>query len=103
MNLATSELFKSLKQDSSGINVEGEMLKRCQRVMLGIAEDFISMCEQEGIWYQLSGGSALGAVRDHGFIAWDDDMDLNVKSKDFDKLSGLLKKYYAGKRQQVFG
>ena len=97
MNLATGELFKSLEHGSSGIKIEGEILRKCQRVLLSIAEDFISMCEKEGIWYQLGGGTALGAVREKGFIAWDDDMDLNVKSKDFDKLGGLIRKYYPDK------
>lgn len=97
MNLATMELFKTLDGGSSGIKVEGETLKKCQRVLLGIADDFISMCEQEGIWYQLSGGTALGAVREKGFIAWDDDMYLNVKSEDFDKLGELMTKHYGSK------
>ena len=97
MNLATMELFKTLDGGSSGIKIEGETLRKCQSVLLGIASDFIRMCEAEGIWYQLSGGSALGAVREHGFIPWDDDMDLNVKSKDFDKLYELLGKHYGGK------
>ena len=97
MNLSTGEMFKFLEQGSSGIVIEGETLKKCQRVLLGIADDFIRMFEKEGIWYQLSGGTALGAVREKGFIAWDDDMDLNVKSKDFDKLSGLVRKYYPDK------
>ena len=97
MNLATMELFKTLDGGSSGVVIEGETLKKCQRVLLGIAEDFITMCEKEGIWYQLSGGTALGAVREKGFIPWDDDMDLNVKSKDFEKLGVLITKYYGDK------
>lgn len=97
MNLATMDLFKTLDAGSSGIVVEGETLKKCQSILLGIAEDFISMCEREGIFCQLSGGSALGAVREGGFIPWDDDMDLNVKSRDFERLSGLLTKYYGDK------
>ena len=97
MNLATGELFKSLEHGSSGIVIEGEILKKCQKVLLEIAADFIAMCKKEGIWYQLSGGTALGAVREQGFISWDDDVDLNVKSKDFDKLGGLIKKYYPDK------
>ena len=97
MNLATMELFKTLDGGSSGVVIEGETLKKCQKVLLGIAEDFISMCEKEGIWYQLSGGTALGAVREKGFIAWDDDIDLNVKSKDFERLGELMAKHYGDK------
>lgn len=97
MNLATVELFKNIGNGVSGIRIEGELVQKCQKVMFSITEDFISMCEKEGIWYQLGGGSALGAVREHGFIPWDDDMDINVLSKDFDNLGSLVKKYYDGK------
>ena len=97
MNLATGILFKHLDEGSVGIRIEGELLKKCQKVLLSMAEDFISMCEHEGIWYELGGGTALGAVRHGGFIPWDDDVDINIKSKDFEKLGGLVEKYYPGK------
>lgn len=85
------------KRSDIGKKLEGETLKKCQRVMLGITEDFISMCEQEGIFYELGGGSCLGAVREKGFIPWDDDMDVNVLSKDFEKIPELMTKHYGDK------
>ena len=47
---------------------------------------------ENGIWYILSYGSALGAVREHGFIEWDGDIDLIIKHTDQIKARELLKK-----------
>ena len=48
------------------------------------------VCKANGLTYFLTGGSALGAVRHHGFIPWDDDMDIALPKKDFDKLVKIL-------------
>jgi lipopolysaccharide cholinephosphotransferase len=79
MKLSTVEAFKMMDTSSDQfVHLEGELLEKYQKVLLSIADDIIEVCEQEGIVYQLSGGSALGAVRHGGFIPWDDDMDINI-------------------------
>ena len=45
-----------------------------------------------GIWYSLSYGSALGAYREHGFIEWDLDIDIIVKIDDQDYICDLLRR-----------
>lgn len=76
MGLSTVSLFKNLKfSDEKYIHLEGDLLKRYQNSLLKIMEDIVSVCEEENIYYSLSGGSALGAIRHKGFIPWDDDMD----------------------------
>ena len=44
--LATMDIFKTLDGGSSDVVIEVYTLKKCPKVMLGIAEDFISMCEK---------------------------------------------------------
>jgi lipopolysaccharide cholinephosphotransferase len=98
MNLSTHETFKKLQLNSKDyIHIEGEVLKQYQKVLLHMAEDIISVCEDNKIFYQLSGGSVLGAVRHKGFIPWDDDIDLNILFKDIGKLTKALKEKYGEK------
>jgi len=53
-------------------------------------KDIIMVCEKYNISYMLGGGSALGAVRHHGFIPWDDDLDLNMPREDYNKFISVI-------------
>ncbi len=84
MKFSTAEAFKTIKTEGDQyIRLEGETLRRVQAVLLSMAEDIIRVCEEEGIRYSLSGGTALGAYRHQGFIPWDDDVDINILAEDF--------------------
>ncbi len=98
MKLSTVELFKNLKSSSKQlIHVEGETLLKYQKVLIGISEDIIEVCEEENIPYYLLGGSALGAVRHKGFIPWDDDMDMGILGDDFESFVAAFKNKHSDK------
>lgn len=82
---STVDQFKQQLNVDGAVRLSGDTLKKYQRCLLGIAEDIISVCEEENVTYHLTGGSALGAVRHHGFIPWDDDMDIDILGSDFDR------------------
>lgn len=57
-------------------------LKNC---LLEMFRDVNRVCEKYGLKLILTGGSALGAVRHKGFIPWDDDLDLCMERKDYNR------------------
>lgn len=63
-------------------------------VLLDMLDDFDALCKKHGLRYMLCGGTALGAVRHKGFIPWDDDADIALPRKDYDKLAAILREEY---------
>ncbi len=55
------------------------------RVLLMMMKDLDALLRKHHIPYWLVGGSALGAVRHGGFIPWDDDMDIGMLRKDYER------------------
>lgn len=60
-------------------------IKELQAIELGILEDIAAFCDAHGIRYTLSGGTLLGAIRNKGFIPWDDDADMAMLRPDYDR------------------
>lgn len=56
-----------------------------QEIDLSIAKEFIKICEEHHLKYYMLGGTMLGAIRHKGFIPWDDDIDLGMPRKDYEK------------------
>ncbi len=78
-----------------------ELLDRLHTAQIELLDAFKSLCEEHGLRYYLSFGSLLGAVRHEGFIPWDDDMDVLMPRKDFDKLCQIAKEHFASTRYEL--
>ena len=50
------------------------------------------LCRENKIEYYIMGGTALGAVRHGGFIPWDDDLDIFMTPKEYEKFKAVFEK-----------
>lgn len=61
-------------------------LRSLQLAELEILLEFQRVCKKLGLRYYLTAGTLLGAVRHKGFIPWDDDIDVTMPRRDYDRL-----------------
>ena len=72
-------------------------LKKVQQTELGILKDFIKVCDENNLTWFGDAGSGIGALRHKGFIPWDDDIDVVLPRKDFNKMIEVFKRDYSDK------
>ncbi len=71
--------------NAKNIAIYAGKLPRIKDLELMMLRDIDALCEKHGIKYFLCGGTMLGAVRYGHSIPWDDDLDIGMLRKDFDK------------------
>ncbi|PAF41511.1 LicD family protein [Helicobacter sp. 11S02596-1] len=73
-----------------------------QECLLEVLLEFKRVCDENNLEYFLDCGTLLGAVRHQGFIPWDDDVDVCMPRKDYERLieldkQGVFKEKFAFK------
>ncbi len=66
-----------------------EGLRKLQTKCLDILVYFKKICDENDLTFYLAGGTAIGALRHHGFIPWDDDIDVFMPRPDYEKLTRI--------------
>ena len=67
-------------------------VRELQLEVLTIMDEIHRVCKKNDIKYGLIAGSALGIVNYKGFIPWDDDIDVCVERKDWNRFIDALDK-----------
>lgn len=85
---------RSLKE----IEITPEILRKMQMIQLECLVELDRICRINNINYSMDGGTLLGAVRHKGFIPWDDDIDIIMLRKDYERFFEICKTQMDSKR-----
>lgn len=66
-------------------------IEEAQDILFDDLKIFDRICQENNIRYYLSGGSAIGAVREKDFIAWDDDVDIDICGEDYPRFKQIMR------------
>ena len=64
-------------------------LNNLHEILTMMLEDIKRVCDKNNIRYFISYGTLIGAVRHNGFIPWDDDLDIAILRKDYERFVKL--------------
>ena len=65
-------------------------MNHLQANLYQLLKEIDEICNKHDIKYFLAGGTALGTVRNHCFLPWDDDIDLYITRDNWNKLKHVL-------------
>lgn len=74
------------------MNKQDDTLLNMQAKLIPMLEWFHNICEENNLRYYALGGTMLGTIRHQGFIPWDDDIDVGMPRRDYDKFIDLCKR-----------
>lgn len=64
-------------------------IEHLHKILLSMIKYIDELCIKNKIEYYLIGGSAIGAIRHHGFIPWDDDLDIIMTNNNYNKFISI--------------
>lgn len=74
-----------------------EELLGMQKINLQMAKVFFAFCKENKLTAYFCGGGCIGAIRNKGFIPWDDDLDFFMPRDDYESFIKLWPSYDKGK------
>lgn len=84
---ANSQLIK-IKENEYYYNVS-EKENKIFSELLELLKSWTELADKNKITWWATGGTLLGGVRHQGFIPWDNDIDIGIHYKDYEKLLNL--------------
>ena len=81
------------KEIRKGYEISSEM-KKVWNIQLKMVQKLLDVCAKYNLKVWADGGTLLGTVREHGYIPWDDDIDMGMLREDYDKLLEIAPKEF---------
>ncbi|MDR0979921.1 MAG: LicD family protein [Candidatus Nomurabacteria bacterium] len=78
-----------MQQPATAQKITPEQVKEIQKISFAVFLEFKKIAEKHNLKYFIIGGTAIGALLYQDFIPWDDDIDLAMPRRDYDKLWAL--------------
>lgn len=72
-----------------GYTVSAQM-KKVWSIQMDLLSKILKVCHDNGLKIWVDGGTLLGTIRHHGYIPWDDDIDLLMLREDYDHLLQIV-------------
>ncbi len=84
---------------------EGELiyLEKAHAILAKMLKEFDRVCQKNQLHYYMICGSLIGVIRHKGFIPWDDDVDVAMPRKDYEKLQKIALEEWKDKPYRVLG
>lgn len=82
-----------LKEETRCDYTISKQMKEIWAIEIDLLQEFQRVCSKYNIKYVVNGGTMLGAVRHHGFIPWDDDIDIMMLRSEYDKICNLSSEF----------
>ena len=92
INIKLPDMFLS-EEERCGYTVS-DKLKKIWAVEIDLLAILLDVCKRYDLKVALGFGSLLGAVRHHGFIPWDDDLDVWMPRESFERLLEIADKEF---------
>mgnify|MGYP000097865739 FL=1 len=86
-----------LKEENRDGYIVSPLMKKVWSVELDLLSELDRVCKKYDIKYYAAFGTLLGAVRNKGFIPWDDDIDVCMLRDDYARLKEVAKDEFSGK------
>lgn len=87
LNIKLPDKFFS-EEVRNGYTITTEM-KKIWAVELDLLKKLLEVCKKYNLHCYADAGTLIGAVREKGFIPWDDDIDVAMFRKDYEKLKEI--------------
>lgn len=84
------------------VSFTDEDIANIRKAQLELLNFLNEICEMNNLKWWLCSGSLLGAIRHHGYIPWDDDIDLCMPREDYNALISIFKNGYYSNNKKYF-